>query len=132
MMQDRPTAIELAESVREFLKAEILPSVEDPRLKFRTLVAMNALGILGRELTQEETILHSERGRLVRLLGREPEMPGSLEDLKEQVTGMNRELVDLIRDGNPPPGTLDSLKETAKEKLAVASPRYLERYADGL
>ena len=129
-MQDRPTAIELAESVREFLKAEILPSLQDPRLKFRTLVAMNALGILGRELTQEETILHSERERLGRLLGREPEMFGSLEDIKEQVAGMNPDLVQLIRVGDPPPGTLESLRQTAAEKLAVASPRYLERYSN--
>lgn len=129
-MQDRPTATELAEAVREFLKAEILPSVQDPRLKFRTLVAMNALGILGRELTQEEALLHSERERLARLLGREPAGPGSLEELKEQVVGMNRDLVELIRLGDPPPGTLERLKETVTEKLAVASPRYLERYAD--
>jgi hypothetical protein len=129
-MQDRPSAIELAEAVREFLKAEILPGVEDPRTRFRTLVAMNALGIMERELAQEEALLYSERERVASLLGRQPEAHNSLEELREQVIGMNRDLVELIRLGDQPPGTLESLKKTVTEKLAVASPRYLERYSD--
>lgn len=46
---DRPVAGELAEAVREFLEDEILPTLDDHRLRFRTLVAMNALGIVERE-----------------------------------------------------------------------------------
>jgi aminoglycoside phosphotransferase (APT) family kinase protein len=46
---DRPTAGELAAAVREFLESEILPTLDDHRLRFRTLVAMNALGIVERE-----------------------------------------------------------------------------------
>jgi hypothetical protein len=46
---DRPTAAELATAVREFLEAEILPILDDHRLRFRTLVAMNALTIVERE-----------------------------------------------------------------------------------
>jgi hypothetical protein len=48
-MTDRPTAAELATAVREFLEAEILPTLDDQRLRFRTLVAMNALSIVERE-----------------------------------------------------------------------------------
>lgn len=48
-MTDRPTAAELATAVREFLETEILPTVDDHRLRFRTLVAMNALSIVERE-----------------------------------------------------------------------------------
>jgi hypothetical protein len=48
-MTDRPSAGELAGAVREFLESEILPTLDDPRLRFRTLVAMNALGIVERE-----------------------------------------------------------------------------------
>jgi hypothetical protein len=48
-MSDRPSARELAAAVREFLESEILPTLDDPRLRFRTLVAMNALGIVERE-----------------------------------------------------------------------------------
>ena len=46
---DRPNAGELATAVREFLEAEILPVLTDHRLRFRTLVAMNALSIVERE-----------------------------------------------------------------------------------
>jgi hypothetical protein len=46
---DRPSAGELAVAVREFLETEILPTLDDHRLRFRTLVAMNALGIVERE-----------------------------------------------------------------------------------
>jgi hypothetical protein len=48
-MTDRPTAAELAGAVREFLEAELLPTLDDRRLRFRTLVAMNALAIVERE-----------------------------------------------------------------------------------
>lgn len=46
---DRPTAAELAAAVHEFLEHEILPLLDDQRLRFRTLVAMNALTIVERE-----------------------------------------------------------------------------------
>ena len=53
MSQDRPTPEELVEAVREFLEEEVLPELDDRRLRFRTLVAMNALGIATRELAAE-------------------------------------------------------------------------------
>ncbi len=49
-MSERPTADELAEAIEEFLADEILPTLDDPRLRFRMLVALNALGIVRREL----------------------------------------------------------------------------------
>ena len=49
MSTDRPNGSELATAVREFLEAEILPVLTDHRLRFRTLVAMNALSIIERE-----------------------------------------------------------------------------------
>jgi hypothetical protein len=100
-MADRPTAPELVEAAREFLESEILPTLDDHRLKFRTLVAMNALAIAGRELTNAE-----------------PE-PGDAE---------LRELARRIRAGEPPEGALALLKEHVTAKLRVASPRYLDRY----
>jgi hypothetical protein len=49
MERDRPVASELATAVREFLETEIMPTLDDHRLRFRTLVAMNALSIVERE-----------------------------------------------------------------------------------
>ena len=100
-MADRPTPAELAEAVREFLEREILPLLDDQRLRFRTLVAINGLGILQREL----------------------ESPG--EDLSAAEL---EELARRIRAGDPPADALALLKRHVAAKLRVASPRYLERY----
>ena len=99
-MSERPTAQELTEAILEFLGGEILPTIEDRRLRFRTQVAMNALSIVYRELER---------------------MPA--EDDAEQ-----RELARLIRSGDVPPGTLARVKREVAERLRIASPRYLETY----
>ena len=99
-MSERPTGAELAEAITEFLAAEILPTLTDHRLRFRTLVAMNALGIVYRELA-----------------GLPPE------DDAEQ-----RELAARIRADDVPPGTLERVKAEVAARLLVASPRFLERY----
>jgi Domain of unknown function (DUF6285) len=101
MAHDRPTVAELVEATREFLEAEILPTLTDRRLRFRTLVAINALGIAQRELESEEETLPGEE----------------LEQLARQ-----------IRAGDVPGDALDRLREHVAAKLRVASPRYLDRY----
>jgi hypothetical protein len=99
---DRPTPEELVEAVREFLEQEVLPGLDDQRLRFRTLVAMNALGIAARELSSDES--------------------GPTE-------AELRALAQQIRAGEVPEGTLALLKEQVAAKLRIASPRYLERYS---
>ena len=98
-MSERPTPDELAEAIEEFLAGEILPTLDDARLRFRTLVALNALGIVRREL------------------GKLPP-----EDDAEQ-----RELATRIRVGDVPAGTLARVKADVEERLRIDSPRYLER-----
>ena len=99
-MTERPTAQELAEAILEFLGGEILPTVIDQRLRFRTLVAMNALSIVYREL----------------------------ERLPPEDDTAQRELAARIRGGDVAPGTLARAKADVAERLRVASPRYLEQY----
>ncbi len=99
-MSERPNPDELAEAIEEFLAGEILPTLDDHRLRFRTLVALNALGIVRRELA---------------------ELPAR--DDAEQ-----RELAVRIRSGDVPAGTLAQVKADVAERLLVASPRYLDRY----
>ena len=101
-MSERPTAEELAEAIAEFLAGEILPTLDDHRLRFRTLVAMNALGIVYRELAK---------------------LPP--EDDAEQ-----RRLAARIRAGDVEPGTLARVKANVEGRLRIASPRYLDRYAN--
>jgi hypothetical protein len=99
-MSERPTAQELAESILEFLGGEILPTITDPRLRFRMLVAMNALGIVYREL----------------------------EALPVEDDTAERALAVRIRAGDVPPGTLRHVTATVETRLRVASPRFLETY----
>ena len=98
-MPDRPNASELIEAVFEFLASEVLPTADDQRSKFRTLVAMNALGIARREI-ESTTVLLDE---------------GQLEDLAARIRA--GEAVEL-----------GVLKEHVAAKLRISNPAYLERY----
>jgi hypothetical protein len=121
-MADRPSPSELADAVREFLEAEVLPSVQDPRLRFRLLVAANALSIarrdleMGDELAREEVALLSPLG--------DPPPAGTP---REQALALSAALARRIRRGEVPPGTVEALRRIAALKLRVASPRYIER-----
>ena len=98
-MADRPTASELIEAVFEFLAGEVLPTADDQRLKFRTLVAMNALGIARRELESDTVLLDD----------------GQLADLAARIrAGEDIEL--------------GVLKEHVAAKLRISNPAYLEKY----
>jgi hypothetical protein len=98
-MGDRPEAAELVEAVFEFLAAEVLPNAPDHRAKFRTLVAMNALGIARRELESGEPLTSEDE---------------------------LRELARRIRAGEAV--DLDELKSHVAAKLRISNPTYLEKY----
>jgi hypothetical protein len=99
---DRPNATELIEAVFEFLASEVLPSADDHRLKFRTLVAMNALGIARRELDPSNTVSLAD------------------ERLAELAASIRRDGADSA--------LLDELKAHVAEKLRISNPGYLEKY----
>ena len=99
-MTERPTAQELTEAIQEFLGAEIQPTLTDPRLRFRMLVAMNALGIVYRELAALPVVDDAEQ----------------------------RELALKIREGDVPLGTLQRVKADVEARLRIASPSFLEKY----
>ncbi len=126
-MQPRPDNAELAVAVREFLESEIMPVVADARLKFRLLVAMNALSMLGRA-PLEEGLLQLEAEHLAVLLGVAVPNWDSRASLDAVVLDLNSQLASQIRLGIVPVGTLTVLSEVAVAKLQVASPAYLKRY----
>jgi len=102
-VSERPTAEELAEAIEEFLAGEVLPTLDDHRSRFRMLVALNALGIVRRELAR---------------------LPA--EDDAEL-----RELAARIRAGGVAPGTLERVRAGVAARLRIASPHYLESYRAG-
>ena len=101
-MPDRPTALELLEAVTEFLSTEVLPATTDHRQRFRTLVALNALGIAYRELQggQDFVLTDEEVGEMAR----------------------------RIRAGDVRDDDHARLKEHVAAKLRVSNPAHLERY----
>ena len=104
MQHDRPSPQELAEAVREFLQDEILPILDDHRLKFRTLVAINGLGIAERELW------------------------ATTSPRPEHELQADRELARRIRAGDVPENAVALLKERVARKLRVSNPRQLAKY----
>ena len=101
-MSERPTPDELVEAIEEFLAGEVLPTLDDHRARFRMLVALNALGIVRRELAA---------------------LPP--EDDAEQ-----RALVARIRAGEVAADTLAVVKADVEQRLGIASPNYLARHKD--
>jgi Domain of unknown function (DUF6285) len=122
-MHDRPSAAELCDAVRGFLEDEVVKTIEDPRLRFRTLVAINALGIAERDLTRGEELARQEAALLRELLGAQPSGAPS----RDEARALSAELCRRIRAGSAPPGTLAALRRIAEFKLEVASPKYRGR-----
>jgi hypothetical protein len=111
---ERPTVEELVVAVREWLDGELRPSLEG-RAAFHARVAVNALGIVERELQRGEALDAEVVRALTALLGRD----GSRDELE-------RELADAIRDGRldgTDPSVLDAVRASVHAKLSVADPR---------
>lgn len=73
-MQDKPTSIDLLEAIQDFLMKEIMPTVkEKDLLSFKTLISWNMLGVIIREIKQEEPLLEKEFSSLLSLLGEKAE-----------------------------------------------------------
>jgi hypothetical protein len=120
-MQDRPTAAELLEALREFLERDVLTSLEGRR-KFHTRVAINVVRILERELAGEDAALRAEWERLGQLVTVE----GT--PTRDAVEDANRLLAARIRSGDMDDRwaeTLEAVRETVVDKLRIANPAWL-------
>ena len=104
-----PTAVELVESVREWLELEVVDSV-DGRLRFHTRVAANVLAMVERELELggEQRVAHGTR--LAGLgVADDAELAAAIR------TGELDDQLDVVR---------DVVRASVEAKLAVANPRY--------
>jgi hypothetical protein len=109
---DPPSAVELVEAVREFLREDVMPATEG-RVQYLSRVAANVLGIVARELEQGESQEAEHRARLEAL--------GHISDT---------ELARAIRDGavdHHDRRVLEAVEASVTDKLRVARPRYLEQ-----
>ncbi len=111
-LHDRPTMIELLDASREALGDDVLPRVEG-RPAFQLRVVLRALGIVRRELAQqqEHTALHAAALSAV----------GCADE---------RELARGIRDGTlgeSDANVLAAVRATVRAKLEAANPGYLRK-----
>ena len=114
-MQDEPTPIELTKAVADFLRNDITPQISGHNA-FKLRVAINALDLVGRQLTLAEGGDAAEAASLKTLLG----IDGALIDL-------NRALAEKIAKGKvdlSTPGLSEHLWQTTMAKLAVDQPNY--------
>ncbi|WCL49737.1 DUF6285 domain-containing protein [Leptospira sp. GIMC2001] len=143
-MQDRPNANELLEAIQDFLIKEIMPKVkEDDSLSFKTLISWNMLGVISREIKNEEPNLLEEFTSLVKILGNrfiyESRNFSNLDEsvqffessnlkIKKAILAEgNKLLTDYIIQNNVLPSQsiiLNHIRETLKNKLQISNPRY--------
>ncbi|MBI4588054.1 MAG: hypothetical protein HY725_04405 [Candidatus Rokubacteria bacterium] len=133
-MQDRPTALELLQAVRDLLEKEILPTLTDLRLRYHTRIAMNVLRILEREIPDEEERLRAELRALGELLDLPPTAPPRDPALlRQRVLEANRELCGRIRQGLADSGpwregVLAHVRGAVEEKLRINNPAELATF----
>src|SRR5947199_7860853 len=95
---DVPTAAQLVEAVREFLERDVMEATEG-RVQFHTRVAINALGMVERELVLGPAQAAAHRAALDRLgVGDEAALAaairsGELDDRRADVIAVLRETV---------------------------------------
>ena len=115
MPQSSPSMLEIIEAVRSFLEKDILTASKG-RKAFDAKVAINALMIVERELSDGSGLDSAERKRLVSLLGHE----GSLDDLNDELCGaISKGDIDTNSDG-----IMHHLQQTVMGKLQIDNPRY--------
>lgn len=107
---DAPSAVELLESVREWLEHDVMSTVEG-RLLFHARVAMNVLDIVRREIEMGPEQVATHRDVLDRL-GHEDDA-----SLARAVRAGEYD-ADLV-------GILRALRPVVEDKVKVANPRYL-------
>lgn len=131
-MQDRPTTQELIATIGSFLEQELLPTVTDQRMRFRTLVAANLLSIIARELAASDQPLRAEYERLLMVLAQDMQEITDPVTLRQTVQALTNQLCARIRAGDFDQGAafeaaLAHATATSIEKLQIANPRFLAR-----
>ncbi len=118
MPTDRPDAAELIEAVSEFLTTDVAPILEG-RTAFQLRIALNLLATVQRTLSDGAAMDAEEQSRICDLLRTD----GNLEEL-------NARLADMIKAGELDGRSvevLDHLRQTVKDKLRLANPRYMKQ-----
>jgi hypothetical protein len=125
MLDERPTAAELIAAVAEFIEKEVAPQLEG-HTAFHTRVALNALRIVEREL-ERDCRGGADEAELYRLRALCGTSAGAALLKDAGISTLNGELCGCIADGRvaiDDPALLDHLMLSARDRIAVDSPKY--------
>jgi len=115
MADVRPSAVELAAALQQYLDTEIKPLLQGEQ-SYQLRIASNLLTIIGRELESGDKHRQREQQGLIALLG----CSGSVEELnsklcvairQSQFTSANHQL-------------LQHLRQSVMDRLTISNPRY--------
>lgn len=127
-MQERPNKLVLLTAIARFLVEDVRPSLSDPRLAFRALIAANLASIVASELNSDSDATRSELARLRGLFPDAPAPGESFEARHAQVLDLTARLARRLREENPDEAEVTliaaALRESLREKLAVDNPRF--------
>jgi hypothetical protein len=127
-MQDRPNQDELLAAVETFLRDDVMPNIAGAR-SFHARVAANVIGIVRRELANEDEQLDREWAGLESILG-PTEGPRGRVALREAIGRRTDELCARIRSGDADAGdfrdaVLSHVRQTVRDKLLVSNPGWV-------
>jgi hypothetical protein len=126
-MQDRPTSTELIRAVREHLEREVLPGLENAKLRYQTLVAAHVLSVVERDIAHGERAAREELRSLRALDGKgSGSLPETLADVEREVVERTLALCKAIRSDNAGsrPEVRAHVRAVTLAKLAIANPAY--------
>lgn len=127
-MYDRPDIIELLTAAREHVEGQLVPLAKatNHKLYFQTLVAVNVLRIVERELLLRDDHLRAAWQGLDALQGAQP-LPEDPRQLADALKTRTAALCEAIRSGahDDDRALYAYLVQTTEAQLEVANPKYL-------
>lgn len=113
-LANKPTAADLVQAVRQHLEKKVQPRLQGSDV-FYLRIALNALGIVERELREGPGLAETDRKELLALLG-SADTPDAEEQLMEKLKSGELDASS--------PGLLDYLVARTQRRLSVDNPRY--------
>lgn len=124
-MQDRPDKTVILTRVARFLEEQVRPSISDKALAYRVRVAAHLLGVVAREVANEEQDDRAQIEALWALLGESEVLPLGPTATRAAITEAHHEVARRIREGELPiEVALPVLIERLAATLRVSNPRF--------
>ena len=127
-MQDSPEAADLLDAIQDFLMKEVMPAVEnDDGLAYKTLVSWNMLGVVSREIRQNEPRQNAELERLSKVFPESMRESNTQAEKQNLLKELNQKLADKIREEKISIGNSaiwEHVNQSVREKLEIANPRF--------